>query len=64
MHLASNLPNPCIRALHPGANVCPGGEVMVMLDKRKEAEGAPWAARIVIELIRLMIVLLCGSGPR
>jgi len=39
-------------------------EVMIVLDKRKDAEATPWSARIVIELIELLIVLLCGSGPK
>lgn len=39
------------------ANVCPSGEVMTVLDKRKGAEATPWAVRIVIELIELLIVL-------
>ena len=63
MRLASGLPTLGIRLLLPGANVCPRWEVRTMLDKHKGTEATPWAAQIVIELIQLLIVLLCGSGP-
>jgi len=33
-----------------------------MVGKRKDAGAMPWPARMVIELIRLIIVVLTGSG--